>query len=892
MRFIILTVITGFLMLSCKNKTIYENDAFYITPDRVVQGEYEARALSENVIESNYRSDYKVPTKREVYFKFSINGGDNERFPGEDHRIILDSGNKDMLSAVYPFGEPDPEKVVHQKAENDPYLKKAVAVTLRCDFRHVLAVFEAQGAYTTQTGVTIDKEAFEGLYIAGGTAPLSWDFASLAGNDALRMRDENNDGIYEITLNFQPYQQQEKPDKEKQVWRLTQNISGLPAYQSPLLLIDALYNLSLEEMLLDIREDGAFMAGKKWPGVWTRDISYSILLSLAALQPEASKKSLMAKVNRDRIIQDTGTGGSWPVSTDRMTWSLAAWEVYKVSGERDWLEQAFKIIKNSAEDDLQTARDPHSGLFYGESSFLDWREQSYPRWMDPKDIYRSQCLGTNAVHFQTYRILSEMAEILGKPADKYRRIAAEIRDGINRFMWQEERGYYGQFRYGRNYPALSRRSETLGAALSILFGIADSAKSDRMTASLPVTRFGPTCIYPQIPDIPPYHNNGIWPFVVAYRTWAAAEAGNAAAVEHGMASIYRAAALFLTNKENFVAGSGDFMGTEINSDRQLWSVAGNLALVYRVMLGMRFGTDYLTFEPFVPCNYDGTMHLTGFKYRDMTLDITVEGFGSGIAQILLDGEAQKEARVDGNLQGHHELYIRLNDKEQTAQKINMLANHFSPVAPKVSYENGHLKWPAIDQADTYVIFENGREISRTRETAYPVQSTETLKEIQVLACDADGWCSFLNEPLALIDDMQIIEAEQGKKGRSLYDGFQGSGYIEISKNENRKVSFNFDTRINGVYALDFKYANGEGPINTSNKCALRNAYVDGQQAGTFVFPQRGNRNRTDWGWSNPLRVALNAGSHRLELRFEASNENMNGDVNRALLDALRIRRLE
>src|SRR6185295_1194044 len=117
-----------------------------------------------------------------------------------------------------------------------------------------------------------------------------------------------------------------------------------------------------------------------------------------------------------RIIQDTGTGGSWPVSTDRMTWALAAWEVYAMTGDRTWLRQSYDIIRRSAEADRHAAFDPATGLFRGESSFLDWREQSYPRWMQPADIYQSEALGTNAVHHGAYRVLAAMARELGEPA--------------------------------------------------------------------------------------------------------------------------------------------------------------------------------------------------------------------------------------------------------------------------------------------------------------------------------------------------------------------------------------------------------------------------------------------------------------------------------------------
>jgi uncharacterized protein YyaL (SSP411 family) len=134
---------------------------------------------------------------------------------------------------------------------------------------------------------------------------------------------------------------------------------------------------------------------------------------MAYLQPQVAKNSLLRKVNaKKRIIQDTGTGGAYPCSTDRIIWSVAAFEIYKATGDKDWLQQAFGIIQNTIEDDIKVAYDEETGLVKGESSFLDWREQTYPKWMQPADIYESENLGTNAVHYQANMVLAQMASIL------------------------------------------------------------------------------------------------------------------------------------------------------------------------------------------------------------------------------------------------------------------------------------------------------------------------------------------------------------------------------------------------------------------------------------------------------------------------------------------------
>lgn len=196
-----------------------------------------------------------------------------------------------------------------------------------------------------------------------------------------------------------------------------------------------------------------------------------------------------------------------------MIWSVAAWELYKYTGDKEWLQYAFEVIRNSAQDDQFTLKDPATGLFRGEQSYLDWREQSYPRWMQPVDIYQSLCLGTNAVHYRAYSILAEMATELGKNPTIFQQQADSLQKAINRHLWNDPKKYYGQYLYGSIYPILSPGVDNLGESLSILFGVASDERAHHMIASIPVSEYGATSIYPQIGEIKPYHNNAVWPFV-------------------------------------------------------------------------------------------------------------------------------------------------------------------------------------------------------------------------------------------------------------------------------------------------------------------------------------------------------------------------------------------
>ena len=90
----------------------------------------------------------------------------------------------------------------------------------------------------------------------------------------------------------------------------------------------------------------------------------------------------------------------------------------------------------------------------------------------------------------------------------------------------------------------------------------------------------------------------------------------------------------------------------------------------------------------------------------------------------------------------------------------------------------------------------------------------------------------------------------------------------------------------GNYAISIRYANGNGPINTENRCAIRTLSVDGNRAGVVVMPQRGVANWNDWGMSNSLIVPLSAGRHTVKIDYRPENTNMNIDTNHALLDCI------
>ena len=876
---IILLIIVA---MSCSKKSavLYKSPKFTVYSDKVMQGNFTAQVESTVKIISNYRSLAYENFSRLVNFKFSINEKDNEKQSGANHWIVI--GENEHQSPTIVFGEKN------EPTPSDPGIKLPVnyKYTFRLDMNPVLKKFAEKGYYESFDGIRIAKSNFKAVYIAGGTPPLTWDFVNLEEKE-FALKDPDGDGIYEINVIFNPFD--EKTNQIK-TWKLSQNISMKPSYKSDQPLVDALFNLSLEEAHMNIEPDSTLRTGTKWGGVWTRDVSFSTLLAFAYIEPAVAQNSLMKKVKRGRIIQDTGSGGAWPVSSDRTTWALAAWEIYKVTGDEAWLKTAYEVIKNTLADDEKTIRSAKTGMNRGESSFLDWREQTYPKWMSNMDIYMSENLGTNAVHYRANIILAEMAKILGEPGDKYLDRAKEIKEGVNKYLWMADKGYYGQYLYGRSAMNLSPRFEALGEALAVLFDVADPERAKSVLENSPVTDFGTTCIYPQIPGIPSYHNNAIWPFVQSFWNLAAAKTGNETALLQGLASIYRPLALFLTNYENFEAQNGDYMGTEINSDRMLWSMAGNMAMVHRVFIGVNFEPDGILFQPVIPKVYGGIRTFSNFSYRKAKLNITVNGYGNQVASFKLDGKTNEKAFFPANLTGNHTIEIEMKNNSFGTTKINLVYNTFSLTNPQVKLNGTMLVWDAIPSAVAYNIYRNGELMKNISENQFEVNINE-FAEYKVTALDNQKIESFSSEPILLCkdSDRQLIEVESVVgKSKLPYSNYSGNGFVEISSSINREIKINIVTSVSGTFLIDCRYANGTGPWNTDNNCGIRSVYSNGNFSGAWVFPQRGTNEWSDWGFSNIIEVPLNKGNNQLTIKFEDRNINMDGEINDALLDYIRV----
>ncbi len=881
------------LACSHKGKPIFTCKQFSLYADSVVQGKYSAVALSPYKIVTNYKSSNTSGTAPVAEFRFSINSRDNELHPDLVHRERLDRPS----GKIYTFGNTQGEPTSQDLTE---ILKDTLPVnhrwTVRVDMRPMLRAFRDQGRYVTPTGDTIAAEDFQGVWVCGSVSPLNWDFDNL-WNDAERKLQNRGDSIFEVTIPLNP-PVAEQPDPTG--WAIEKPIEGYPRYSSDQTMVDALWNMAIDEVKRDLRPDSTYRAGKEWDGVWTRDVSYSIWLSLATLDPEGAKRSLMAKVDsHGRIIQDSGTGGSWPVSSDRQVWALAAWEVYCVTGDRDFLATAYDIVCRSLEADVHTVLDRSTSLMYGEQSYLDWRQQTYPHWMQPADIYQSLCLGTNVVFARAFAVRGLMAQELGVEAPRLPVSSADIQAAVNDLMWNPGLGYYASYLYSSPYPIQSPATDNLGQALAVIFDVATPQMGASIISHTPVLPFGTPSVFPQQADVRPYHNDAVWPFVQAFWNIAAARVRNYDAVNTGLAAIYRAAALFATNKELMVASSGDFRGTAINSDAQLWSACGNAAMPLRVFAGMRFRPDGISFNPLVPENYPGTKKIRGLHYRGGTLDVTIHGTGHTITAVKIDGKADRSAFLPAPTDSaHHTVEITLDNvtPAPNPSAVNFIdAQEWLTPVPDVSWPTA-LNARMSDEVPgaAYNVWLNGVLHTKTTDTTFHMDATPKFTQVNVTAIGMPGGpASFSPRPHYFIPEGSVVllpAKDFAPAGTTLIkDSANAASFVELTLQRNTRVDFEVTVPSDGKYFVDINYSNGAGPVNTWSRCAIRTLFVNGSEVGAIVMPQRGLNQWLATGWSNMLQVNLKAGRNVLTLEYVPEyNMNMDGTVNTALVRCMRL----
>jgi hypothetical protein len=675
------------------------------------------------------------------------------------------------------------------------------------------------------------------------------------------------------------------------------------------LAFDALFALAVQEAdenAVEQISDGAFNdgagvpcscyeTGEKWNYVWTRDTAYAVDLGLDWIDPERARRSLEFKLSQPKaggpveIVQDTGTGGSWPVSTDRVSWLIGAGGLSAFLDDPEAFRSLmFEAAENTVETDRAAVYDARVGLYRGEQSFLDWREQTYPRWTatDPRHIAQSHALSTNLLHWNALELSGRSAE------------AEELKQAIVDTFWDEEAGLYRAMTATELDGSVPAKYDLLGNSLAVRMGF---PHAERVVSSYPYGPNGASVIWPQQPRIPIYHNRGQWPFVTAYAALAAAQTNNPEVFQRNAEALIRGAALNLSNMENFewLSGAprledGEFTGPVVNSRRQLWSVAGYIGLIVRGMFDISrppAGSEGVAalgvISPFVPVSLRD-------RYFPESTELRLEN-------ILIDGVAHSVTlqlppdAAEGDYLGYVQAFEELPPPEDTIDFIYRLEayesaetaelteagdpadfrNIFAPVEPSelalTKIVSGvALSWDEPEPGVTYDVYRGGERVASDLQTTSWQETVDTSTQspcYSVVAKFPTGLESHPSEPVCWFGDngsrVQIrdVYTMQPVEG-GVWSSEHGREHIGSWGAPTHSIhGAPFRPRWSGRHAVQVIYGNGSNGYTTGitaavKRLVVRNLTDDTTEQKWVVMPQRADW--ANWGPSTVVYFDLDA----------------------------------
>jgi hypothetical protein len=721
---------------------------------------------------------------------------------------------------------------------------------------------------------------------------------------------------------------------------------GWPTARTGNDLVDALYALTLEEVrelsvdairdwgfnygdAVSCGQGGCFETGRKWNYVWTRDTAYAVDLGLANLNLTRARNSLEFKLSERRgggdlqIVQDTGTGGSYPVSSDRVSWAVGAWELHnQLDGEarREFRAHALEAIANTLEHDREVVYDSRDGLYFGEQSFLDWREQSYAEWTAQNTVHigMSKALNTNLVHLRAMEVASAFADLEGDAAaaSRYAGWADELRQAIRDELWLEDEGMFSTFKTTVLDPAPTRRFDLLGSSFAVMFGVADADQAASILANYPHYGPGAPVHWPQQQLTPIYHNRGEWPFVTAYWLRAAKVADNDTVASKMVRALVRGTALNLSNMELLDAAygspeqdDGDYSGPVNNSQRQLWSVAAYVSMIHHTIFGLEATPAGLEIRPYLTRDlrndlFAGTdeLILNDYPFRGKRVSVVLHvppaggtGGAYGLGEVRIDGVAHTGVITPADLAGHSRVDVWLTDAgDRVPAAIETRDNDawrqiFQPRTPRITglaAEGSALRLTLSTNGEdaatvTYAVYRDGERIadglegtsaSYTDQSADPQAARSPCYAVETCFIES-GNCSQHSPPMCWFGaDGDAVESllasgfqwtggsPSDNYGRFHHEGWGDPGHSLETQS--------FSTQRTGLHHVEIIYGNGAGPFDTGIAAAVKHVSVIDTGSnqvvgeGFAVMPHLDTWNR--WEGSSLVSVELEQGkSYRL-----------------------------
>lgn len=545
-------------------------------------------------------------------------------------------------------------------------------------------------------------------------------------------------------------------------WHAAQHNEQFPQYHSRQRLIDALSRMSIDHIADDTKGSTFSAHGD------TLTLCLAIYMSLAHIDPQRSMATLKAMVAAGRVIPFAGRH----MSAARQAWAVAAWEVYTATADKHWLAFAHSVIDATLADDILLLKDHTTQLMHGFSGYTP--DAFYPPWMQQVDVIETMPLLSNLLTWKAMCVLNDIDDEM-QSTHNHGYDPSRLKSAINQRLWSEVRGRYSAYLYGYIYNLRAPIADNMAQALAVLWGIADDDRAATLIKQTPVTLFGVPVVFPLNTPVEPYFSHPCWPAVQALWVMAAATVGNDDMVRAGIAALLRAQALFMSRH---IAPQG-------KPRNHLLTAAANQAIMLRVIMGINFMPDGIEINPHIPISLTGRRQLLGLRHAQALIDVTINGNGTDVKAIAIDGNDAEGNFVAALPAGRHTVNVTV-EPGNTSRGLTVVTGAVAPPPPpEVMWTPDSGFVTDYVTGGRYMTVVNGRFSYSLSDIAFAIPEADSnTTELSVAMANKYGF-SFMAQP-------HIIPANDTR-------------ILPLTGNDS--IRLDFDVNRAGNYLLQVEYAN-------------------------------------------------------------------------------------
>lgn len=224
-------------------------------------------------------------------------------------------------------------------------------------------------------------------------------------------------------------------------------------------LLNQIYDVSVYTLALNSRE--FFLDGiKRDRYVWSGDAFQSYLMNYYLFFDEdICKRTTLALAGKAPIKRHINT-----IMDYTFYWFIGIHNHYTFTGDKDFLENIYPTMELYMDFCLGRMNEEHlMGPLPGDWIFVDWAE------IDKE----GETCAEQILFVKALEAMNLCCRVLGKDGSRYQALEQEVREKIEKYYWDEEKGaYINSFRSGR-------RDVTKHANIfALLFGFADAARTE------------------------------------------------------------------------------------------------------------------------------------------------------------------------------------------------------------------------------------------------------------------------------------------------------------------------------------------------------------------------------------------------------------------------------